>query len=80
MNYDSRLRRLEAERCADPQPIRMLVEFVDPDPAVGVVSVLAMAAGQDRQWFYRGDGETKDDLFRRARETLGWPAPAEKSR
>ena len=72
MNYDSRLRRLEAQHSAGPEPIRILVKFVDPDPAVGVVSVLAIAQGREQRSFERKAGESVQQLCARAEAAVGW--------
>jgi len=72
MNYDSRLRRLEEQHSPGPEPMRILVEFVDPDPAVGVVSVLAIAQDIERRLFEREAGETVKQLCARAEAAVGW--------
>ena len=74
MKVESRLQKLEAQAVsANPPLLHILIQFVDPDPAIGVVSVGAFERGSHKlREFKRMPGESLEDLGRRAHKAMGW--------
>lgn len=73
--YKARLERIAARLgVSDRAPMQILAGFVDPNPAIGLVSVYGLGEGitGTRQLFNRLPGESEDKLKQRASAALGW--------
>lgn len=77
MCLETRLRHLEKRSAALRRgSIRILCRIIDPDPAIGVSSVVVFEPGAAvPRKFERQPSETVEDLCARAESALGWNVP-----